>query len=317
VNKARNEMPSNPSKNAARSTETAQAPTQETPQTLADPLTPWRAALEQFKTLLAEVVKLSGAKTELCSERERVREQARQAADDLIGALDRTTLEPELERLGGRELLLGHQVEAMSRRLLPVQEKLQSELIVHQPAWARLAVSWQSCVLQSEIERIKIGLESNPELEAHALELARHSTLYRASMQLGPGGQSWNWTRPLTDTAVQKWAEVRDETSANLIGAANHLVANAEKLLEKAVTLAEVPPFTLPPPVVETHPEWNEALNADVALVDRLIAASGRKREDLTPAQLAILQLAAWQNDSYKRDREQAKYVVGVGEPTR
>jgi hypothetical protein len=95
-------------------------------------------------------------------------------------------------------------------------------------------------------------------------------------------------------------------------------MVGAEALLEVAAGLGAIPPFSLPPPVVELHPEWNEPISADITVTDRMIEMSGKKREDLTPADLDILARAEAGNNSYLRDRERPlQFVTGVGEPTR
>jgi chromosome segregation ATPase len=88
-------------------------------QTLADPLSPYRAALGEVKSLAAEITKLSASRAELGTELEELRAQAARCTDELVAdPTERISLEPELETCSRREVLAGHQIGALEQTFL-------------------------------------------------------------------------------------------------------------------------------------------------------------------------------------------------------
>jgi hypothetical protein len=81
----------------------------------------------------------------------------------------------------------------------------------------------------------------------------------------------------------------RAETAGHLLTAAAALVSRWSVLVE---AVSAEPDFICPsyeaPPKPEASLEWNEALDQR-GLIDRLIADSGRKREDISESEMELL----------------------------
>jgi len=284
-------MPSIPAKNVARTRQEAQAREQEKTQTAAsDPLTPWRTSLAQITDLWYELAKLSSNRAELAKELQATSDLVREAADQTIAGRKEGL---ELEDMSRRRDVLSHQLEAFDRAQLKVGQNLQKRLEGDLDAWGRLSAAWGLHTLQGEVARILTGIDSSPELELLAQQLAEHSAGYKSSRVSFPA-LSWAWSRPMVDDKLTKWSEHRSETLATLLSVGGEFLPQAEMLLTRAAALDAPPLFTLPAPAPTFNAAeiatWNEPLQgSDREFFEAICKQGGRDPNALNEQEKSIM----------------------------
>ena len=231
-------------------------------------LTNYRDSLNEVQGLAEKLSRLSKARTDLAAELVTVEAEQTRLADQLVGAPSPRNLgetsatEDELHKLSKWQNSIQVQLVAIDRQAIAAAETLQKRLPDTMEALGRFCAARDLRILQQESARLLTGIEPDAESEAHALALAKCSSVYKASKVALPG-ISWAWSQPLHDSGLVKVTpENRAGTIAQLLKMGTELIAKATPLLAGPIEF-DVPPFNLPPapPPTSVPAEWNEPLN--------------------------------------------------------
>jgi hypothetical protein len=305
--------------NHSRASQESPPPLQETTQTTGssppDALAQWRQSLAESKRLSAELERLVSVRTTLSSETTTLNVRIIETCDAGIAEPSRRAeLASQLDPLVRDQSRLEHELAAINRGLDKVIGELQKNLLAGSYGWGGLAKFHQDDVLLRQTLQLLSGVQTpNQQMQEGAAELAKGSpAVVDAAKFSAVSSVSFAWSRPVT-------AETRESVLENITKVAGVHVRLAGELLPLCATLTALPLFEEPPaPPSEVHPEWNEALGAEVTVSDRMLEMSGKRREDLTPADLDILARAEAGNNSYLKEiKNPGKYAVGVVEEVR
>jgi hypothetical protein len=221
----------------------------------------------------------------------------------------RAELAVELSRLCARNTVLEHELAGVLRGIDKTIAELQKALMSGAYGWSVLAQRYQLHVLASQISALLSGVETpNQQMRDGAAELAKGSpAVLDAAKYSGVSSVSFAWSRPVTP-------EVRDAVLETITRVSETHQRLAGELLPLCATLISLPVFEEPPaPPTETHPEWNEPLGAEITVSDRMLEMSGKRKEDLTPADLDILARAEAGNNSYLKEIKNPADRIAVG----